>query len=105
MDSIQKQNIKDVKKETVKFNDTVKASRRILFRAKTVFPFDLFLDEIVIDENKVDIIYGIFFYSREVFSIPYRQINGVSSTTGIFFGGLQIEIEGFNKNPPFLNKL
>ena len=51
------------------------------------------------------IIYGIFFYSREVFSIPYRQINGVSSTTGIFFGGLQIEIEGFNKNPPFLNKL
>ena len=54
MDSIQKQNIKDVKKETVKFNDTVKASRRILFRAKTVFPFDLFLDEIVIDENKLN---------------------------------------------------
>lgn len=74
-------------------------AHRILFRAKSVFPFDLFPDVVVIDENKVDFVYGIFFYSSQVFSVSIRNINGAMSSTNLFFGSLEIEVSGYNKNP------
>ena len=90
---------KDDIEEEKKFERTLESSKRVLFSAKSVFPFDLFPDEIVIDENKVDIVYGIFFYSREVFSIPLMNINSAKSTTTLLFGELSIELEGYNENP------
>lgn len=85
--------------EAKKFETVLKASRRVLFRAKGVFPFDFFPDEIVIDENKVDIIHGIFFYSRDVFSVPFSRITGAASTTGLFFGSIHLELDGYAKDP------
>ena len=38
-----------------------KVTKTVHFSAKSVFPFDLFPDEIRIDENKVDIIHSQFF--------------------------------------------
>ncbi len=82
-----------------KFNKTLTASHRILYKAKTVFPFDFFPDWVIIDENKVDIITGLFFFSREVFSIPIKNIINARSSNNIFFGSLDIEVDGYNKNP------
>lgn len=93
------------KKQVDKFTDIVNASRRVLFQAHNVFPFDLFTDKIVIDENKVDIIFGTFFYSREVFSIPYNRLSGATSSIGLFFGSLAIEIQGYEQNPPVLKHM
>ncbi len=78
---------------------TYPGAHRVLFRARTVFPFDFFPDEIVIDENKIDMIYGIFFFSTEVFSISVKNIYGAMSITNLFFGSLEVEVSGYNKNP------
>jgi hypothetical protein len=75
-----------------------KASRT-LFRAKSVFPFDPFPDEVIIDDNKVDIVYGLFFFTKKVFTIPIHTLNGAVATADLFFGTLTIEISGYNENP------
>ncbi len=74
-------------------------SQRILFKAKTLFPFDFFPDELIIDENKIDIVSGLFFFSKDVFSIPIGNVSGVNSSFDLFFGQLRIEAWGLNKNP------
>ena len=81
------------------YQNTSKSSRTISFSAKSVFPFDLFPDEIIINENEVDIIYAQFFMGKEVFSIPIKNINSVSSMTNGIFGSLSIEVIGFHKDP------
>ncbi|HRN70543.1 MAG TPA: hypothetical protein PLS49_05145 [Candidatus Woesebacteria bacterium] len=103
-----------VKKQSDSENDpimelekTAEAADRVLFKTKTIFPFDLFPDELIIDENKIDIISGLFFDSKDVFSIPISNISGVNSSFDLFFGQLRIEAWGLNKNPEpirFLNK-
>ena len=90
---------KESSQDIENFQRTLDASHRILYDCRTVFPFDLFPDRIIIDENKVDLIYGIFFFTNQVFTIPIKNINGATSTTGIFFGSLDIEIMGYNVNP------
>lgn len=72
----------------------------VLFTAKTVFPFTLFPDLIIITEASVEIIYGLFFFSKERFPIPISSLKTVSVTTNLFFGTLAFEITGFEKNPP-----
>lgn len=91
--------------EEQKFDDIAKKARRTIFSTRSVFPFDLFPDELIIDANKVDISMGIFFGSREVYSIPLQNINGARSNSSIIFAGISIEIEGFNKNPPSIRYL
>lgn len=93
------------KTEEEKFEEVAQRAQRTIFATRSVFPFDLFPDEIVIDENKVDISMGIFFGSREVYSIPLQNINGARSHSSIIFAGISIEIEGYNKNPPHIQYL
>ena len=99
------EHIQEENEETKKFKAAVVASQQILFRARNIFPFDFFPDEIVIDENKIDVIHRIFFETQRVFTIPYSNINGATSTVGIFFGSLSIELTGFEENPPVLTYL
>jgi len=82
-----------------------KASNRILFRVKAVFPFDFFPNELIIDENSVNIVYKYFFFSREVSSMPFENINACRSSVGLLFGTIYIELEGYNRNPPPLRYL
>ncbi|CAN5185736.1 hypothetical protein BH09PAT2_BH09PAT2_07180 [soil metagenome] len=95
----------DGHEEAVKFKQAVLASQQILFKAKSVFPFELFPDEIIIDENKIDIISKLFFQSQQVFSIPLSNVSAASSIVGLFMGSLSIEIKGLEQNPPVLKNL
>lgn len=100
-------NKKKSKDNIKKLNQAVKGAKKILFKTKTIFPFDLFPDEILIDENKVDIVSGNFFYSKDIYSIPIQNISGVNSSFDLFFGQLRIEAWGLNKVPQpikFLSK-
>lgn len=81
------------------YQNTSKSSRTLFFSAKSVFPFDLFPDEIIINEDEVDIIYAQFLMGKEVFSIPIRNINSVSSISNGIFGSLTIDVIGFHKDP------
>ncbi len=94
-----KKEIKSPSSDEIELDRTAQGSRRILFKTRTIFPFDFFPDELIIDENKIDIISGIFFFSKDVFSIPIGNISGVNSSFDLFFGQLRIEAWGLNKNP------
>lgn len=50
-------------KANLELNSLADNSQRTVFRCHTVFPFTLFPDTIVVDQNKVDIIYGKLFFS------------------------------------------
>ncbi len=73
----------EVKTHSEKFETLVGKSTRVLFRAKTVFPFKFFTDYVIIDENKVNLIHTIFFFSIEVQSILIHHIKDVIADTDI----------------------
>lgn len=62
----------------------------ILFRAKTVFPFDFFPDDLIIDTEKVSVIIRDFFIAEQIFSIPIKHITHLSVEHGAFLAKLQI---------------
>ncbi len=93
------------KREVEKFEHTLKGSQHILYRCKSVFPFDFFPDEIIIDENKVDVKHGLFFLSTQTTSIPFEDIVKATTTTGLFFASLVIEMEAYIQQPEPVNYL
>src|SRR5687768_6675998 len=40
-----------------RLDEVVAGTGRVLFQAKSIFPFDFFPDELVVDENKISFIY------------------------------------------------
>lgn len=91
--------------DTRLFRETLESSHNIIFRCKTIFPFVLFPDEVTIDENKIDVKRGLFFASHNTTSIPFKRVVKASTTTGLFFASLIIEMEIFVQQPDPINYL
>lgn len=87
------------KTEVEKLEQTLEGSHNTLYKCKSVFPFDFFPDELIIDENKIDVRHGLFFMSTQTTSIPYENIVKATTTTGLLFATLQIEMEIFVQQP------
>ncbi len=77
----------------------------VILKCKTVFPFDLFPNTLIIDFNKVDIIYSNFFGSSQTVSIPIQRLNHITVNSVLFLSTLRIEVKGMDKNPPPLHSL
>src|SRR5579883_2089098 len=82
--------------QSAKFEKLVHKTDRILLKVKAVFPFEFFPDSLVIDENKVNIIHRIFFWTSEIQSIPISHIQDVEVDTSILFATLKILPTGFS---------
>lgn len=82
-----------------KFDSLVRGCRRMLLKISAVFPFDLFPDELIIDECKVSIICREFFFSEDIHSINIEMIKDVDVETGPFFAKLQIVPDGYPGHP------
>lgn len=89
----------DKKNDLHKLEQLVTKSNRIIYQLKTVFPFDLFPSEIIIDETKITLKERIFFYSEQVFPITYDNLNSVVVEAGVLFATMKFEISGYNENP------
>lgn len=74
-------------------------SKSVLFHFHTSFPFDLFPDEIVIDENKVNIITKDFLFVHHLRSILIEDITDVSVDTGLLFAAITIIDSGNYRFP------
>jgi hypothetical protein len=74
-------------------------SERVIYKVRTVFPFTLFPTNIVIDTQKVTLIFGVFFYSYKMFPILLKDIRSVTVSTGLLFGTISFDKEGFQENP------
>lgn len=82
-----------------KIRQLILRSGRILLRISTVFPFDLFPDVILIDENKIELTHNVFFESAQTYTIPLNQVFDVSVETSIFFATLVIVDKRYVNDP------
>lgn len=89
-ESISNQGKTNRKKVEKRINQMADKSDQILFRTKTVFPFDFFPDTLTINGNKIDIINAVFFFSSSTTSIPLRDIANVEIETSPFFAKIKI---------------
>lgn len=87
---------KTIKEQSEKFEKLIQKSDRVLLRIKSVFPFELFPDTIVIDESKVNIIHRIFFWTAAIQSIPIAHIQDIEVDTSVLFATLKILPSGFS---------
>lgn len=76
-----------------------------LLRIRTSIPLDPFPNEIVIDANKVSIIYRYFFASENIHSVFIKDISDVLVETSLIFSTLKIVDVGFTENSIDINYL
>jgi hypothetical protein len=78
-----------------KFDDVVKRAQTILFKARTVFPFEFFPSDLIIDITKVTVVTRNFFLSGRTQSINVKDIMDVVVETGPFFSSMKfLDIRG-----------
>lgn len=87
-----------------KLDKLSKSASHVIYKAKTVFPFDLFQDYLTLDTHKLTIVHTDLFNWSE-FPILIEDIKNVQGYHGIFFSTLRIEIAGYEQNPPAIEKL
>lgn len=112
-DDIKKEGEKDAAEETAKqqeiqtqrFEETIAHGQRVLFKTSSVFPFDLFPDEITVDMNQVNIVIRVFFWSERRHSILIKDISDVLVDTGPFFATIKLIDFGFKENSIDINWL
>lgn len=85
--------------ELAKLDHLHQRATSVLFTCRTIFPFDLFPNTLVIDYNKVDIIYRNFFSTSQTVSIPIIHLNYVGVDEAFFLATLRIETLGLEQNP------
>ena len=75
----------------------INQSDKILFKARTVFPFTFFPHEIVIDENKINFIESKFIGSKYVRNMLIANVADIRVSTTPFFSTLTIMDMSFNR--------
>lgn len=91
--------------ESSKLANLVTKSKSVLFRAKTVFPFTLFPDTLIIDRTKITIVHSQFFLSESIISINIEDILNVNINSGPIFSTLTIGGRFFTQNKIVLEYL
>ncbi|HVA10540.1 MAG TPA: hypothetical protein VNG32_00040, partial [Candidatus Dormibacteraeota bacterium] len=91
--------------EMVKLNAIHNKATTVLMTCRTLFPFDLFPNTLIIDYNKIDIIYRTFFRTSRTMSIPIARLNHVTVNSTFFLSTLEIDVRGFEHKPQPLSFL
>lgn len=94
-----KEQAKKKEQDQQKLDQLVAKSERILYRISTVFPFHLFPDELIIDENKVSLYDKQFFWSESIQSIRIKDIADIIIDTNPFFASITITEMSPRSNP------
>lgn len=97
--------LKPEKSDKEKMEELLNKSARVLFKASTVFPFDLFPDKLIIDEIKISIVYRHFFSSEQVYSVSIKDIDNVSVEVIPFLATLKIIDNRYKDNPIIIKNL
>lgn len=63
---------------------------RTIYRIKTTFPFVLFKDEVIVDEEKVTVLIRNFYKSGYLRSIMLKDISNISIDTSLLFARLTL---------------
>jgi hypothetical protein len=88
----------NTKEDIKKLDKLVSESSYKILEIKSVFPFQIFPDKLIIELNKVNIIHlGLFF--KNEFPILIDDIKTVKVTRGFVFSSILFEVRGYAKNP------
>lgn len=93
-----KEQLTEQRRHEDRFDHAVVQSNMVLFACKSVFPFDFFPNEVIIDINKITLIDREFFMSGGIQSIYLKDIYDVEIETGPFFSTLIISNTYFTAN-------
>lgn len=99
-------NIRRQRDESIlKMNVMSKHHTDVLFRTKTVFPFDLFPDTLTISPSKIEIKINSFFFTYSTVTIPLQDIGFVELDKSVFFSSLSLINIRRYETPVILNYL
>lgn len=93
-----KEQVKAQQQNEEKLDQLLSQSTHVLYKLETVFPFDFFTDEISIGPSQIDICIRTFFMSKQMHSIPIKNIADVFIHTSLFFASLKIIDSSFIEN-------
>lgn len=79
-----------------KIKEVVNRSHEVIMRARTVWPFTLFRDHIIVDRSKVTIMIKDFFFVDRTISIRLEDILNIKASFGPFFGSITIVVRVLN---------
>lgn len=103
IEEAKKEAIKELAKEEIKqipkTRELMQMKDRELMRIKNVFPFDLFSDYLLIEENKITFIWSVFFFSKDIRSVLIRDIANINIETDLFFAKIEIIDQYFEQSP------
>ncbi|MFI5241013.1 MAG: hypothetical protein ACHQUA_01115 [Microgenomates group bacterium] len=86
----------EAKKEVAKLDKIAREANHVIYELSSAFPFQMFPDRIIIDENKVTIVRKDLFFKR-VFSIMYDDLLTVRVNRGILFAAMEFDIKRIEK--------
>lgn len=78
-------------------------SKKIIFQCRSIFPFDLFPDEIMVDTLNLTYIHNSFFVTADTQHIRLDDIEDASMTSAAFIGRVEISIK--DKDPLIISSL
>lgn len=81
-----------------KLDNLVDKSEKILLKICTVFPFDLFPNQLSIEPTQVNLLFREFFFDQNIHSVPMKNINEVEVQCSVFFASLSIVDNSYVKN-------
>jgi hypothetical protein len=93
-----KEQVKAQQQNEEKLDQLLSQSTHVLYKLVTVFPFDFFTDEISIGPSQIDICIRTFFMTKQMHSIPIKNIADVFIHTSLFFASLKIIDSSFIEN-------
>lgn len=97
-DEAKKEEAKKSELDKSKLNQITQISNRVLARASTVFPFDLFPSTIVVDDMKVTVILRTFFWTELIRSFDMIDISGIFVGSGPILASIELVSKNFIEN-------
>lgn len=89
---------KEAVTEMAKLDKLAKETNNVIYQISSVFPFQIFPDKIIIDENKVTIVRKELFFKRTI-PIMYKDVLNVKINRGILFAAMEIAVMRSHPGP------
>ncbi|MEK7561834.1 MAG: hypothetical protein AAB541_03140 [Patescibacteria group bacterium] len=82
-----------------KLIDLTQKGQERLFKADTVFPFQLFPDTVILDREKLSVAARSFYRVAKITVVPIADMLNVAADVGPFFGSVHITSRYFSTKP------
>lgn len=91
------QDKQDAVDESKKLSDLASETNDVIYEVKSVFPFQLFPDKLVIDTNKITIVRKELFFKR-IIPIAYEDLITVMVNRSILFASIDFDVKRLDRS-------